>query len=95
MAASVDAVTFLKASTGCSLFLCEGQLRGKLQTRGSVVGGMDVVPLLRASILEVNPVRGTKGCVGRLGGGKRYCGVEAAVATMMGRVKSEALRWLR
>ena len=38
--ASVDAVTFLKASTGCSLFLCEGQLRGKLQTRESVIGGV-------------------------------------------------------
>ena len=35
-----EGVTFLKASTGYSLFLCEGQLRGKLQTRGSVVGGV-------------------------------------------------------
>jgi hypothetical protein len=58
-AASVDAVTFLKASTGCSLPL-RGTTPG--ETPDPRVGRwrrVDVVPLLRASILEVNPVRGT------------------------------------
>ena len=41
---------------------------------------VNAVPLSRASILKVNPVRGASGCVGRLGDGRRCCGVETSVA---------------
>ena len=89
----VDAVTFLKASTGCSLFLCEGQLRGKPQD----LEGRSLAACWRRFPLEGIDFGVQSGQRDQLVcwevGGMHWCGIEASVATTTGQVKSETLQW--